>query len=451
MEARTGRGDLKASEMKTAQSRPVAVNRTEPDRSDRRFIILARILLALSMVMTLVGVVGVAVGSAIGVPVNLKFNVMEAIFGMSQVILPGIVGLFIVSRYPRHTVGWLLLLLSLSFAQFGFLAIFGGIVAYQLTYASNPVIVFLAWTERWLWLAAPIIPLIIIPLYFPDGRLLSRRWRFAAVAAILGLFVGMASYAIDSDAVEIAANFSVPNPYQFGVEPALADVLWQYVATPLLMVGFSCAFASVILRYRRAQGVERAQMKWVLYVIVLSMGLNSVGNFLASISSVLRAVYAKIADPLVQIETIALPITIGIAILRYRLYDIDIIIRKTLIFAVLTSILSAVYFGSVLLAQQMFRTVTGGTPELVIVISTLLIAALFNPLRRGVQDVVDRRFYRRKYNAARTLAAFGAVLRDETDLNQLSRHLVQVVDQTMHPAHLSLWLKSPSGDVHGRG
>jgi hypothetical protein len=313
------------------------------------------------------------------------------------------------------------------------------------------VIVFLAWTERWVWLAAPIIPLIIIPLYFPDGRLLSRRWRFAAVAAILGLFVAMASYAIDSDPIEMAATLSVPNPYQFGAAAALADFLWQYVAVPLLWVGFFCALASVILRYRRAQGVERAQMKWVLYVIVLSMGLSFLGNFLGSISPVLRAVYAKIADPLVQIETIALPITIGMAILRYRLYDIDIIIRKTLTFAVLTSILSAVYFGSVLLAQQMFRTVTGGTPELVIVISTLLIAALFNPLRRGVQDVVDRRFYRRKYDTARTLAAFSNVLREQTDLNQLSRHLVQVVDQTMHPAHISLWLKSPSGHVHGRG
>ncbi len=200
------------------------------------------------------------------------------------------------------------------------------------------------------------------------------------------------------------------------------------------MMGMGGSLAALVVRFVRSSGTERTQTKWLVYtavVILLPMLLLSLIKSLPSIVSLLFASAPAI-----------LSLAIGIAILRHRLWDIDIIIRRTLIYSVLTGILAAVYFGSVVLMQQLFRSLTGQTSDLAIVISTLTIAALFTPLRRRIQNTIDRRFYRRKYDAEQTLARFNQTLRDEVDIDTLKAQLVSVVNDTMQPTKIALWMAS---------
>jgi len=194
--------------------------------------------------------------------------------------------------------------------------------------------------------------------------------------------------------------------------------------------------ASLVLRFRRSRGEERQQMKWFVYAGVL-------------VVAVLLVPVA--ASPLLQIFVMpALPVAAGVAILRYRLYDIDAIINRTLVYGAVTISLALVYFGSVATLQYAFRTLTGGGSQLVIVASTLAIAALFGPLRRRIQALIDRRFYRRKYDAAKTLETFSVRLRDAADPGRLEADLLTVVRETVQPEHVSLWMR-PAGDGTGWG
>ncbi len=190
------------------------------------------------------------------------------------------------------------------------------------------------------------------------------------------------------------------------------------------------AVASVVVRFRRSRGIERQQMKWFVYAVapVLVMPIE---DYLPGI----------ISSVALGAVLIGLPAAIGVAVLRYRLYDIDVLINRTLVYGSLTALLVTVYVGSIVVLQAVFRSLTGQDSQLTIVASTLAIAALFNPLHRRIQAFVDRRFYRRKYDAAKTLAAFSARLRDETDLAELNEELLAVVRETMQPAHVSLWLR----------
>jgi hypothetical protein len=212
-----------------------------------------------------------------------------------------------------------------------------------------------------------------------------------------------------------------------------------FIMTPLLT---AAAALAVFIRLRRAIGVERQQIKWFAYAAVAYVS-----------AGILAYIIPRVIDTPLWFERVsfalnialipAVPIAIGIAILRYRLYDIDILINRTLVYGSLTLMLALVYFGGVTATQVVFRALTGQEeqPQLTIVVSTLVIAALFTPLRRRIQSFIDRRFYRRKYDARKTLEAFSAQLRDETDLNALSEDLVGVVRETMQPAHVSLWLR----------
>ncbi|MDQ3942905.1 MAG: hypothetical protein M3254_07355, partial [Actinomycetota bacterium] len=202
----------------------------------------------------------------------------------------------------------------------------------------------------------------------------------------------------------------------------------------LLTVGAVGAMASVALRLWRGQGEERQQIKWLVYatsvVVVGALGTSFVPSSLS-----------EVFWGLTLLGFAAMPVAVGIAILRYRLYEIDLIINRTLVYGPLTAMLVLFYLGGVVSLQYAFRAFTGQESQLAIVASTLVIAALFNPLRRQVQAFVDRRFYRRKYDARKTLEAFAAKLRDETDLEALNNELVEVVRETMQPAHVSLWLR----------
>ena len=209
-----------------------------------------------------------------------------------------------------------------------------------------------------------------------------------------------------------------------------------YTLTPLL---YGAATLAVFLRLRRAVGVERQQIKWFAY----SAAIFAIGVVLIVIPLAIDTPpwYEWAATAIFAAISPAIAISIGIAILRYRLYDIDVLINRTLVYGSLTVTLVALYFGGIVVLQRVFVLLTGQQSTLAVVASTLLIAALFTPLRRRIQSFIDRRFYRRKYDAAKTLEAFSAKLRDETDLEALSDDLVGVVRETMQPAHASLWLR----------
>ncbi|MDQ3792053.1 MAG: hypothetical protein M3341_05305, partial [Actinomycetota bacterium] len=223
-----------------------------------------------------------------------------------------------------------------------------------------------------------------------------------------------------------------------GTSHALFVVI-EFAAFPMMLLAGVGAVISLFVRFRRARGDERQQIKWfasaLTFVFVFEVIVNTEGRLLG-------VVFAVLSLPLIS----AIPTAAGIAIFKYRLYDIHRIVNRTLVHVALTAALVLVYFGSVVSLQYAFRAPTGGGSQLVVVASTLAIAALFQPLRRRIQIMIDRRFYRRKYDAARTLADFSARLRDETDLDTLNADLVAVARDTMQPEHVSLWLR-PSGMV----
>jgi hypothetical protein len=231
--------------------------------------------------------------------------------------------------------------------------------------------------------------------------------------------------------VNEAPGYWIANPV--GIEglgfvedlPVVSDVL-----TVVLSVGLLAAAASVVLRFRRSRGVERQQMKWFVYAASLLIA--------GAVSWPLPDVVENL---LFSAVFFALPTAVGVAVLRYRLYDIDLLVNRTLVYAPLTAALVSVYVAGVIVLQYAFRTITGQHSQLAVVVSTLAIAALFSPLRRRTQQFVDRRFYRRKYDAQKTLAAFSAQLREETDLDALEDTVVGVVRDTMQPEHVSLWVR----------
>jgi hypothetical protein len=207
-----------------------------------------------------------------------------------------------------------------------------------------------------------------------------------------------------------------------------------------MLVAGLAAVISLFARFRRARGDERQQIKWFAYATALTLFWTFLVEGIPDTSRLFEAVTAVLS--LLVIPSI--PIAAGIAIFKYRLYDIDRIINRTLVYAALTGTLVAMYVGGVVLLQTLFRALTGGESQLAIVASTLAIAALFNPLRTRIQAFIDRRFYRRKYDAAKVLQIFSGRLRDETDLDRLMPELLGVVRETMQPAHVSLWLRTPT-------
>jgi hypothetical protein len=236
----------------------------------------------------------------------------------------------------------------------------------------------------------------------------------------------------------------VRNP--LGVEslPSFIKVVERVVNTLLF-----AAVISLFVRLRRARGLERQQIKWFVYATALTI---SGGILTYPVSEAIGSVWLKwIGFVPFIVGVMAIPISMGIAVMRYRLYEIDLLINRTLVYGVLTVMLVALYLGGIVVLQRVFVILTGQQSTLAVVASTLLIAALFNPLRRRIQGFVDRSFYRRKYDARKTLEVFSTKLRDETDLDALSDDLVGVVRETMQPAHASLWLRPDVGTGGNRG
>jgi hypothetical protein len=222
----------------------------------------------------------------------------------------------------------------------------------------------------------------------------------------------------------------------------ILGLLVEAVAFPLMLVAGLAAVISLFVRFRRARGDERQQIKWFASASALTLGFAFVLQTLNNTqNSLLEASLATVALILIP----SIPVATGVAILRYRLYDIDRLINRAMVYGLLTAMLAVVYLASVVALQSVLRALTGQESTLAIVASTLAIATMFNPLRRRIQAFIDRRFYRSKYDARKTLEAFSAKLRDETDLDALSNDLVGVVRETMQPAHVSLWLRPEKG------
>jgi len=343
------------------------------------------------------------------------------------------VGALIASRHPENPVGWLLCLygLVISISHFG---------AQYATYALLAQPDSLPAGEAMAWIVSWVLPIIngltvFYILLFPTGRLPSTQWRWLGWLTVVFVVVGVIVAASSSGAL-LGILGPIQNP--LGIE-GFSSAYYKavlYIMAPLLTVAAALA---VYIRLRRATGVERQQIKWFAYAAVVTVSCTILAYIIPGVIDT-PLWFERVGFALNIAFIPAVPISIGIAILRYRLYEIDLIINRTLVYGSLTATLIALYFGVIVVLQRVFVALTGQQSTLAVVASTLLIAALFNPLRRRIQSFIDRRFYRRKYDATKTIETFSAQLRDETDLEALSDDLVGVVKETMQPAHASLWL-----------
>jgi hypothetical protein len=335
-----------------------------------------------------------------------------------------IIGTIIAARRPANPVGWLLLGIGLTLGLNDFMHYYG---TYTLIYRPGmlPLGLAVGWVANWNWaIIFPLLPYVF--LLFPDGRLPSRRWRPLAWAA--GVCGGLILLLTPFRAGSLEYYPAIRNPVGIPVltEPFFANLAPVYFTLLLL------ATASLLVRFRRARGDQRQQLKWVAFAAVFLGVVMLVGP---------RWLPGPIRVVLEILATLAFNGAIAIAILKYRLYDIDRVINRTLVYGLLTALLVTVYGGLVLVLGQLFGGIGSEPPSWAVTGATLAVAALFQPARRRIQRAVDRRFNRRHYDAAKTIERFAARLREEVDLDTLSGELLAVVDQTMQPTRTWLWLR----------
>jgi hypothetical protein len=359
----------------------------------------------------------------------------DALISLATPLVFAIVAALILSSQPRNTIGWLLMVSVVAFVVGGPLESYLAHLAPSFPAPTLPLLLAV-WFSNWGWLLL-IFPLLLILLLFPNGRPPTPRWRWVSVAAIawLLLFVLLTTFSQQLSTPDLVLG----NPIGVLKHDTVELLAGVWIAGLLALV-VACS-AGLFVRYRRANNTEREQIKWLLYACALFLVVY-IGGTVSGLAGEI-SVGGYIWGVFFGLSLITLPASIGIAILRYRLYEIDVVINRTLVYGPLTALLALVYVGSVVGLQTVFRALSAQESTLAIVASTLAIAALFGPLRRRMQGFVDRRFYRSKYDAAKTLAAFNARLREETELDTLSGDMVGVVRETMQPAHVSLWLRPP--------
>ena len=378
-------------------------------------VVVAAVLVALSVVVAEAGGSRLEDGTAI-----LPLAITVVFAGAGHVIA---------TRKPGNAIGWIFLGVGVS-ASLGMLA---GSYAQRWTdtgHGSDGLGEAAAVYGSVSWIPFILVPATFLLLLFPDGHLLSPRWRAVAALAGLGIAGALLGGAVTPGPLEDYPELE--NPY--GIDhPAVEAV----AGLSLLVVGAALlgSAAAVVVRFRRARGEERLQMKWIAFA----------GTVAAATVVVMTVLYEVVGEDVANVSIMAsiltLPMATAIAVVRYRLYDIDVVINRALVYALLTGVLAAVYVGSVLLLQVGLSGLTQGS-GLAVAMSTLAVAGLFRPVRGRIQRYVDRRFFRSRYDAARTLVEFGARVRDEVDLGALSADLQAVVTETMRPAHVSLWLRA---------
>jgi hypothetical protein len=342
-----------------------------------------------------------------------------------------VLGALIVHQRPSNRVGWLMLVAALGSD------IPTGVILGLMPPPEKVTlgIWLLATVDNWSWILL-IFPIFLIPLHFPSGQPPTPRWRWVNWLALGLALLFIPLISLTTTIGPATQSWELPNPVGFIPLELLNGSFLTFWGIGLITIILG-SVGSLFVRYRHAGIVEREQIKWLLYAGAFFAVTYALTFFLTPTDANSDA-WGNLA---LTFAILLLPFAIAIAILRYRLYDIDIIIRKTLQYGVVTGLLALVYFGSIVLLQSLFDAVTGAQSPVVIVISTLLIASLFNPLRHRVQGFIDRRFFRQKYDAQQVLAQFAQTARDEVSLEVLRAELSHVVQETLQPEQVTIWLK----------
>jgi hypothetical protein len=381
---------------------------------------LAWMFVALAVVLLVSGA-AVSLASGIGVDVG-----KGAIIWVITLVFAA-TGVLVASRHPGNAIGW-------TFLGAAVAAGLGSLTSSYADYwvdgrdGSEWLGKTAAWYGELSWMPFILVPVSFLLLLFPDGRLLSRRWRVVAWCAGVGIAGNFVVEGLHPGPIPDYPQ--IRNPY--GVESSVLDGL-EALTVLALLIGILGSALSLILRFRRARGEQRLQMKWLAFA-------GAVAAVTVPLGTVAWELVGEIAYVPIMLSVLGLPAATGVAILRHRLYDIDVVINRTLVYGALTATLALTYLGSVLLLQLALSGITEES-GLAVAASTLAVAALVRPARARIQQGVDRRFYRRKYDAQRTLEAFSARLRDQVDLAALSSDLSGVVRETLQPAHVTLWLR----------
>jgi hypothetical protein len=340
------------------------------------------------------------------------------------------VGALVAARRPDLPTGWLLLAAGLGYAFAGFAT-----SAVHLVDSPHSVFLYLDVISGWVW-GASLGLIVLLLLRFPDGRLLSPRWRIVEWVTVASLVAFAVGVTVQPGRVE---QTRFPNPLAVGgsMGTALGHLGGAFVIAVLALI---LALVSVVLRYRRSARIEREQLKWILYAVVV-LGVSLVADFAIGFQGG-GQLTTDIENVISTLAISFVPVAIGIAILRYRLFDIDRLINRTIVYALLTVLLVGVYAGLVV----GLGAITGRTGNPVVIAgSTLVVAALFGPARRRIQRLIDRRFFRRRYDSERVLAAFSTRLRDELDLESLSGELRLAVSDAVQPNSVAVWIRGVGG------
>ena len=346
------------------------------------------------------------------------------------------VGALVATRLPGNRVGWIFCLMGVV-VGLGTLAYQYGDYGLYGTSRELPGAIAGAWLQN-LGLPPAFGLLGLSLLLFPDGRLPSRRWRAAAAPALLGSVTIVLGYALRPGALDSPFE-RVVNPVgvdgSFGLMNALTSLGW-----PLMAAGVALAAVSLRIRLRRSHGVEHQQLKWIAFGAAVT-GVTIVANVVSFLAFSTDSIN-ELRLVVVGLGFAVLPVTAGIAILRYRLYDIDLIVNRALVYGTLTATLAATYLATVLIVQLALAPLTSDS-GLAVAVSTLAAAGVFRPARARIQGAVDHRFFRRRYDAGRTSERFGARMRHEVGIEAVGAELRGVVGQTVAPAHVRLWLREP--------
>lgn len=365
------------------------------------------------------------------VPWDSSGGLLANIAGVVFIVVFATTGALVASRRPGNPIGWLMCLSAFAFTLG---AVSVEIVEQAARGEGSPLVTLAAWLSQFVWLIGIAPAATFLLLLFPDGRLPSRRWRplaWLSAAALALTVVGLAF------APGLIQDSDVPNPVGIPGGAAVLDAM-TFGGLMLLFVSILAAWASLVVRYRQAGPEQRQQIKWIAYAVPLLVVMVMASALIEALAA--SQTSADIANALASTGLVMVPVAIGIAMLRYRLYDVDVVINRTLVYGALTVTLAAVYLGGVLLLQLALSPLTGEF-DLAIAGSTLAVAALFRPARSRIQAAVDRRFYRHRYDARHTVEAFTGRLRQQVDLDAVAADLQGVVRDTVEPTHLSLWLR----------
>ena len=343
------------------------------------------------------------------------------------------VGAVVAPRLPGNAVGWILIGMG-SCLGISLTATAYGSLGEDTARGYLPGGDIAAWFGGWSFTPVVYGGVVILLHVFPDGRFMSARWRLVGIVS--GAVV-LSATVVDALHPGNLEESTVDNPV--GATGRLADIVTtaQGITDSLALPVFALAAAGLIVRFRRSRGIERQQLKWIaftLFLVAVGLGLSTKGPTVLVDAAFITAMFGLAA----------MPVAMGIAVLRYRLYDIDVVINRTIVYGALSATLAAVYLGSVLLLDLALNPITGGS-SLAIAASTLTVAALFRPARARIQDAVDRRFFRAKYDAAQTVDLFASHMRDQVDLDDIGTDLIAVVGETVRPSHAALWLRGTDG------